>query len=288
MNRLSVFNHPLLAFGCVSFAAVALGAVVCEMSGVATSLWARNLGAWALGALVAIALARWAGRRAVYVAAVLAVLGLGATLLSPGLDGVHRWLLVGPVRINAAFVFLPSLVVATPVLIARSGWGWLPAMLALLVLGLQPDASQATALALAIGVLAATARSHRLSIRVAVAAAAGLVAAWTWTRPDPLQPVPEVEEIIQLAAGHSPLLALAGVMLLAALAAAPFLATRRRDSDDAARTAGLALSALFVAWAIAPALGAYPTPLIGVGLSPILGAWIGIGLLAALERRKGG
>lgn len=280
MTPPSISMRPLLAFGCVSLALVGLGAVICAMGGIASALWVRNLAGWALGALIAGALARWAGARAIYAAAFLPMAGLAATLLSPGLQGVHRWLPAGPVRLNAALLLLPALVVATAVLVTRGWWGWLPAIFALVVLALQPDASQATALALAVCVLAAARRSDPPPVRGAVAAAV-LTAGWTWTQPDPLQPVPEVEQIIQLAAGHSPYLAAAGVLLLGALAATPFLATR---GHAGAAAPGLAVSALFAGWAIAPALGAFPTPMIGVGLSPILGGWIGIGLLASLRR----
>ena len=51
-----------------------------------------------------------------------------------------------------------------------------------------------------------------------------------------------------------------------------------------AATAALALSAWFVATAVTPLFGAFPVPWLGVGMSPILGAWLGVGLLAARLR----
>lgn len=278
-------RRPIPIFAAISLAAVVLGALVCAMSGVPAGLWMRNLAAWGVGLLAAVALASWAGPRAAYAAAVLALLGLCASLVSPGLDGVHRWFAIGPVRINAAMLLSPALVVATAVLATRGWWGWLPAMLALVVLAWQPDASQATALALAVCVLAAARRTDPLAPRIAVAAAAITVAGWTWTRPDPLQPVPEVEGIILLANSHSLFLAVACVLLLAALAASPILATRGGQPEGVA-AAGVSLAALFAGWVVAPALGAFPVPIVGVGLSPILGAWLGIGLLASLTRAQ--
>jgi hypothetical protein len=283
MQRLLALRRPIPLFAAVSLAAVALGALVCAISGVSAGLWGRNLAAWVVGTLVAIALASWTGRRTTYVVVVIAMLGLCASLFDAGLEGVHRWVQLGPVRVNAAMLVSPSLVVATAVLAARGWWGWLPAMFALVVLAMQPDASQATALALAVCALAAVRRTDRLTVRGAVAGAAILIAGWSWTRPDPLTPVPEVEEVIQLAASHSIALAAAGVLLLAALAATPLLATRGRK-PGLLTAAGLALTALLAGWVVAPALGAFPTPLIGVGLSPVLGVWFGIGLLAALDR----
>jgi hypothetical protein len=283
MRLLLAFRRPIPLFAVVSLAAVALGALVCAMSGVSAGLWGRNLGAWVVGALVAIALASWTGPRAPYMAIAFAMLGLCASLFDSGLEGVHRWVQVGPVRVNAGMLLSPSLVVATAVLAARGWWGWLPALVALVVSAMQPDASQATALALAVCALAAVRRTDRLAVRGAVAGAAILIASWSWTRSDPLTPVPEVEEVIQLAASHSLVLAAAGVLLLAALAATPLLATRGRQPDELT-AAGLALTALLAGWVVAPALGAFPTPMIGVGLSPVLGVWFGIGLLAALDR----
>lgn len=283
MIPLTATRRLLASFSAISLTAVALGALVCAMSGVPTGLWARNLGAWIVGLLAAVALASRAGSRAPYVAAGLALLGLCVSLVSPGLEGVHRWLVVGPVRINAAMLAAPSLVVATAVLTARAWWGWLPIILALVVMALQPDASQATALALAVCVLAAARPTDSLALRVAVSATSIAAAGWTWTRPDPLQPVPEVEGIVQLAADHSIFLAAACVLLLAGFAAAPMLAMRGRQPDGVA-AAGLSLSALLAGWVVAPAIGAFPVPMVGVGLSPILGAWLGIGLSAALAR----
>ena len=272
-------QSPILVFAVASLAAVALGAAVCAMSGVPNALWIRNLAAWAVGGVAAVGLARFAGRRMAYAALLAGPLGLAATMLSPAQDGVHRWLDIGPLHINAAMLLLPSFVVATAVVAERAKWWWAPAILALAVLALQPDASQASALATAVCAIAVRRRGAILA-RVAPSLAAVALAGVAWTRPDPLQPVAEVEEIVQLAASHSPLLAALAVAVLAAFSAVPALTTRGGE----ARIAGLALAALFLGWSVAPALGAFPVPLVGVGLSPILGAWLGVGLLAALRR----
>ena len=50
--------------------------------------------------------------------------------------------------------------------------------------------------------------------------------------------------------------------------------------------AGGALSLCLAAWAVTPLFGAFPVPLVGVGMSPILGAWLGVGLLAATARAR--
>ena len=64
--------------------------------------------------------------------------------------------------------------------------------------------------------------------------------------------------------------------VLAIACAAPILASRHPDRDNA----GPALSAYFTACAIVPLFGAYPVPLVGLGMSFPLGWWLGMALLS--------
>jgi len=286
MSWLAAAKRPLPAFAAASFPAVATGAVVCALSGVPAGLWGRNLAAWLVGGLAAGALGRWAGASTLRVVALLAPLAVAASLFAQGQAGVHRWLSMGPLSINAAMLLLPAFVVALVVLPQGSPWIWIPALLTVGVLVLQPDASQATALALALGVAALGARTQPTALRWGLAVAATALAALAWTRPDPLQPVAEVEGVIGLAGHLSPWLAALAILSLVAFAATPAMVTLR-SPVEAVRWAGRALSVLLLAWCAAPALGAFPVPLVGIGLSPILGAWLGVGALAAAARREG-
>lgn len=78
-------------------------------------------------------------------------------------------------------------------------------------------------------------------------------------------------------------LSLAAV-LLAAIAAAPVVLSRLSCAVPAARWAGVGLGLCFAVWAVSPFLGAFPVPFVGIGMSPVLGGWLGIGLLAGLGR----
>ena len=282
MSWLAAFRRPLGAFAATSLAAVAVGAVVCALSGVPTGAWGRNLAAWATGALAAAALGRWAGPRTLFAVLSLTPLAVGVTLLGAGQEGVHRWVRLGPLFINVAMLVLPAFVVAFAFVAQRMRLWSMAAPITLALLAAQPDASQATALAVAVGVMAFGMRAPSAVFRWGVVLAAAALAGLAWTRPDPLAPVAEVEWVIGLAGQLSPLLAALAVLALVAVTATPVLAAR--GSAEPGRRAGRALSALFLAWCAAPALGAFPVPLVGVGLSPILGAWLGIGLLAAVMR----
>lgn len=275
----------MAVFGLASLAAVGLGAAVCALSGVSAASWGRNLAAWLVGAVIAAALAA-AGRRivspgAALTVAGLAVAGLAAGFFNPAQEGVHRWIDAGPLHVNIAMVVLPSLsVVLAAAEDRRAIWG--AAVAALILLVAQPDASQTTTLA-AVLILVAAFRAPGRGVKAALILFAGLAAAAAWMRPDPLQPVAEVEEIVGLAFQISPLIGGLALILLAVFTAVPATLTR---PDARLKLAGGALSLCLAAWAVTPLFGAFPVPLVGVGMSPILGAWLGVGLLAATARAR--
>jgi hypothetical protein len=231
------------------------------------------------GLLVALA-ARRAGAQAGFLLA--APVGLIVTLLSPGLEGVHRWAQLGSVRLNPAEILLPAAVAAFALLGPGRLWAWLVAAAIATLLVAQPDASQATAFGGAWIVALLLSESSR-GLRWGGLALAGVAIAAAWLRPDPLAPVPEVEGILQLAWAVSPLAALLAAVSLGATVLTPLLAARRDDAIP--RTASLSLACYFLLSAVTPAVGAFPVPLVGMGVSPILGFWLGAGLLAALSPR---
>lgn len=271
--------------GVFSLLAVLAGVWAALHAGVPASLALRNLAAWAVGAGAAAVLARWAGRGAFLVLPVLAVLLVAASLTGPGVSGVHRWVAAGPLTLNAAMLALPAALAATAALSAsarRPVWIWLCPIILLALLVTQPDASQASAFGVGIILLALGRRQSGL-IGKCVALGSALLIAAAWYRPDPLAPVPEVEAIHRLAADVSPLLAAGLLAALFLFCLVPLLAALRGRRP--LFLMGAALSLYFLVQAAMPFLGAYPVPLAGMGVSPILGAWLGLGVFAAARRR---
>lgn len=268
-----------LLFGWASFGAVASGGYVMAAAHTGSAFWLRNLMAWAAGALLAFAISRvrFSAKFAMGVI-IVGLGGLAATLLDAGELEVHRWINAGPLHINVAALVLPLLLVALAAAPANSSARFGIASFVAAILFLQPDASQASAFALAVVSLIGFGAGTSTS-RVWIAAIFALAAA-TWLRRDPLPSVPEVEGIIGLAWRLSPLVALSGVLCLAVTVASPFILIPR---GPAARVA-IAMSAYFAISAIAPFCGAFPVPLVGAGMSSIVGFWLGIGSLGALHR----
>jgi hypothetical protein len=239
----------------------------------------RNPVAWLVGLVLATGLVLVRRRSRPLTTAIpgIAVLAIAATFLAPAQSGVHRWIDLGPLHINVAALLLPPAVVALAFGIrTRLGIAFAVAIGALLVL--QPDASQATSFGVAVIISLARSAVPVMPRLVAIGATV-LVAAASWMRRDPLQPVPEAEGIFPLAFGVSPVLAAAAALALAAASLAPL--ALRTAAGAVHRTAALALSGYFVSAAICPAFGAFPVPLVGLGMSFPVGYWLGIALLCA-------
>lgn len=274
-------DRTLIAAGSAFLLAVALGALVCWLAGVPAVIWAINPVAWLVGAGLAWALSRRApsaGTLQVIGAAVLCACTL-PLITGPDLDGVRRWLSAGPLTVNMALLMLPVGIVAAG--LVKSVWKWVVLPLVGMILAIQPDASQAAALACATVVLAVLGPGPR-GVRFGAGVAAVLAAGFAMSRPDPTAPVPHVEQILSLAWTLTPVLAAVAAIASVAAALAPWGSLR---PDGHLRAAVAALLAWTLATLIAPALGAFPQPLVGVGAAPILGLWLAVGLLAGASRR---
>lgn len=263
-------------FAAASLGAVVLGSVTLAATGHPSGVWLRNSIAWLVGLALGVGLMFLRSSLSlarVFLAA--ALLGVAGTFLAPAQEGIHRWIGLGPLHINVAALLLPPAVVALAFcgIASRTGRALSLVMAALLIL--QPDASQATSFLVSVIVLAAIASPSRWRNLIAVAAA--LLAAISWIRPDPLKPVAEVEGIFPLAFGVSPLLAAAAGVALAAASLAPL--GFRSAADASHRAAALALTGYFISAALCPAFGAFPVPLVGLGMSFPVGYWLGIALL---------
>src|SRR5688572_26141190 len=97
-----------------------------QRNGVSSSIWGQQL---AVGLILTVACVVMCVRRRpttdrrsqawAVIAAAAAPLLLALALLNPGVDGVRRWLSLGPVQLHAGFVALPVLIILASA-IARS------------------------------------------------------------------------------------------------------------------------------------------------------------------------
>jgi hypothetical protein len=262
-------KSPLLAL----FAAVAVGLIGFQFGGAPHSYAVVNAFALSVAAALAVAVGRVPAGTATTAILLAFPVMVGATLVvGPGLDGVHRWLALGSLRLHAAALFAPAFIVAWQ---TRNSWsGTLSCVLLSGVIALQPDMAAALALASAVALSLLSGFSHQR----AVALGAALVAlAVTVLNPDRLAPVPFVERVLQDQAASG---MVGGWMLTAvctaALGAAIFAPCISRTGRN---SGGLALSGWFAGLTVASLLGNFPSPLIGYGAAPIIGYGMAIGLI---------
>lgn len=260
------------------FPALIVGALIMRQHDVPSSRWGLNLIGGLLGAAIcALFLARSRtamSKTAAYVSAGLAVGTLAATFAMAGSMGVHRWIPIGPLPVHAGAICLPLLIVALGGLDAFGGkLRWAPLFLAIsvaMLLLLQPDAAQAIAFAGAVFTLL-IANDQRGWAGWAVATVIAVLAAWTWARPNPLSPVSYVEGIVGLARQSGPAWLVASLAALAVLPLPFFISPLSRNSA-VARALGVYLCICI----LAPLFGSFPVPLVGFGLSPIVGYFLAL------------
>lgn len=271
---------PLLHGLLVAVPPVAASFAVLALADADEGAWLMQIMAVCLACAVAVvgaSLSKLARNRSGLAAAIglFSVMCLAAPLLSNA-SGPARWLALGPVNLYVAPIVLPTFIVAFSALIVqRDRCRWLAlagAVGASVLLAVQPDASQVLALLVAVLVTLVGVRLNAWASGLTLALMS-LATAWAFSRPDPLEPVPHVEGVFQLALGHS---TLAGTAIVA---------------SAVALVAGLYQYSLKGPWWLSSVAGYYavlfvcsfagltPAPLIGYGAGPLLG----YGLMIAMS-----
>lgn len=210
--------------------------------------------------------------------AVLAFVAL--TFVDAGLDGVFRWVRLGPIRLHPAAVGTPLLLFALVHLWMQQKTIFVLSLgaLGLALHVLQPDAGQATAFGAAMMTLAAF-PDKRKGARILLLLSSTMGVAASWMQPDPLHGVPLVEDVVPQALATHVLLGIAAIVALALLPITTLVQTYHSRKNHFAFLQGAMLTAYFTASIVVVAIGEFPTPVLGFGASPILGAIFGIGLL---------
>ncbi|MBW3168760.1 hypothetical protein KUW10_10450 [Qipengyuania flava] len=186
-------------------------------------------------------------------------------LTGPHVNGIARWLPMGPVALHAGALALPALVV----LAARDDDYAPPILLAaLLAASLQPDAATGLAVMLAaVGLYNAT-RDWRLVPVAGIAFLASIIAGLRGELPAQ----PFVERVLVDLALQQPLAALG---LGASLLAAFVLFAHALPAEKPARHA---LAGSLFGFSLAAIVSNYPSVLIGYGAAPIIGYGLALAL----------
>jgi len=254
--------------------AIGIGAFVTQQNELPIGAFVPNFLGVLLGIPLAIGLASRKPIRTTRAAnGVLAVALciLASTLLFPDIEGVRRWLLFGPIRLNASQFLAPLLIWICSLMLDRRTI--FPAISILLLHYFQPDAGQATALALSLCVLSFSISGVAFYWRALSALGALAVASFTWRQPDPLEAIPHVEGILHLATSEGP------AMILMSVCAGLLLFLPPIQTFRAQTRVSLAMITYWATAFLVTELGNFPVPIFGAGAASVLGWYVMCGLL---------
>jgi hypothetical protein len=274
----STMQHASKALLVWAIPALVGSLVVLHFASVGKLVWISHIIAIGLAGMLAWAVGRL-GRLLNRRTAALAILAVSvAALVMPLVHdrpGPDRWVSIGPIKLYLAPILLPSFIAVIAFLVRQHEKQWIAAVTASLIvavmLALQPDASQVLGLLAASGVLALRYRLGALRSALLLLPLA-VIAAWAFSLPDPLQPVPHVEEVFKLALDRSL------VVGLAIIAAAAILVVGLWSQSRKGHPWLSAVAAYYAVLFASSTAGLTPAPLIGYGAGPVLG----FGLMAGL------
>lgn len=247
--------------------------------GLPFSIWGQQVILW-----IVLSICFWTanrpGVRLDLVYTVIAVIGLmllPLTFLDSGLQGVHRYISFGVLKLNVGEAFLPAILV-----VLLTAWKNRPAvslcaiLLIIITLTLQPDSSKATAFVAALFIFGWL-HYGRLT-RLVLAIIALIVISAALIQRDPLGRVPHAEDILRLAWNRSSIWGIAALSSLLVLLA-PFIPREREP-------AAVALFVYFAVSLLMLFVGNFPIPVLGYGAAGMIGYFLGLGGLILLEENS--
>lgn len=261
--------------------AILVGSIVAHRQGVAWEAFAPNV----VGVVVGIAMtaaisdraARWAMRWMPPAALVL----IAATLAAESLDGVHRWLWIPGIRLNASMALAPWALLALAVAETKGSLGAIALVAGVQVAHIaQPDGGQA--MALAAGSVAVLLSRAMNAPNAGASLLVSALFAVAWMRPDPLAPVDHVERILHMIGQSMVWVVIASAAGLCLAAPLLFVARAR---DPATKRLALGFIVMLVTAFAATWLGNFPVPVFGAGASGVLGWYSMVAALVVCSRR---
>ena len=254
--------------------AIFLGTLAMISYGVTSSIWIQNLIIWIVGTVLGSVFIIKNKKKNISIGNFSYPIILVALLVLPfwfsDLDGVHRWLSFGPINLYIASIILPLLIIHLWKLALNNREHYVIGLtfITLVILLFHPDAGQLTAFACATAIILWKKISNRMIklLSITLIVAFGIV---SWVFLDDLAPVPYVEHIIFLVADLGNFWFILGVLSLLLLVC-PFFFYGEKNIIS------LSLGVYFLMMMIVTLFGNFPMPIMGYGISPIIGYLIAI------------
>lgn len=255
--------------------AIIIGSLAMYINDVSINIWSQNI----FGLIIAMLLYYLISRKPKIIGNIftipISIILLLLTFLDSGLEGVHRWVSIGPIRFYIASIVLPILIMGLWRILKTTNW-WIPAIISIgvsLLLASQPDASQTTAFIIPMAIILFS-KAKNNYFRYSVLGVLSLIIISTWIYLDNLPPVAYVEDIVKMVSEMGIVGLAFGITSLVILPL-PFILFPPQNS----KLLSICLGIYFIVVLISTLFGNFPVPLMGYGISPILGYFIAVSWL---------
>ncbi len=256
--------------------AITIGAIAMYLNEIPTLIWAQNMFFLVIAGLISFfaVLSKLNMKRssAYDISILISLLLIILTFISPGMDGVHRWLSIGIINFNVSMIVLPILIIELWKLLQIKGLSFtiIITIVVSILLSIQPDASQLTGFAIPMMVMLCR-KTDKKVLRLLIVGILSILIILSWVFLDNLSPVAYVEGILSLLANMGLIWLILGVFSLAILPV-PFILFPPKNLKLPSVCVGL----YFIIILISTFCGNFPVPLMGYGVSPIIGYFIAI------------
>lgn len=260
----------------ISLPSVMLGAIAMYFNDVPILIWSQNIIILLLAGLISfLVLSREPKHKrktSYHFSIPIIIILLLLTFFDSGLGGVHRWMTIGPVKFYISSIVLPILLIELWNTLRIKNL-WIPTIIVIVIsilLTLQPDASQSTAFIISSIVLLWSKINNNI-YRISITGVLTTLVIISWFYLDNLPPVAYVEEIVSLLGNMGIMWLVLGITSIVILPL-PFILFPPRSS----KPLSICLGTYYFIILISTLFGNFPVPLMGYGISPIIGYFISI------------
>lgn len=254
--------------------AIIVGAVAMNLNNIPTSIYIQNILCFVILGVVYFFMQK--SKHKIHkteplVFIIISIVVLVFTFISSGIEGVHRWVSVGPIQLYVSVIVVPIIIINLWSLLqeGKTMIAIISIMCVSVILTLQPDASMMTAFSVS-SIILSWNKIKNFSRFLVTVFLSGLTVV-TWIFLDGLEPVSYVEGIFKLVIDMGILGLILGVISLAVLII-PFLIFPPKKN----KIVSICFGIYFIIILISNIFGNFPVPLMGYGISPIIGYFISI------------
>lgn len=250
---------------------VLIGAITMYFNNVPAVIWGQNIGVALVGGIVSYFILRKKHNcNNIYVLWISIIL-LFFTYFNIGLEGVHRWISIGPIKLYVSSIVMPILIIVIHKLINnKSVSSYIAIGLASVIMFIQPDASQLTGFSVAIIIILLSKLRKKLITYILISIMI-ILSVFLWINLDTLKPVDYVENIIFMVTDLGYLWIILCFISLIMLII-PFILFPPRNF----RVLSITIGIYYLVILGSTFFGNFPVPLMGYGISPIIGYYISI------------